>query len=64
MLNSLHRQFELIKSRTRVLLGVPSFFVLLTLKLIGLTSNEESKPLKSFYLTSDASTCENLKVSN
>ena len=51
-------------SRTRVLLGVPSSFVLLTLKSIRLTSNDESRPLKSFYLTSDASTCENFKVSN
>ena len=47
-----------------MLLGVPSSFVLLTLKLIGLTSNDESKLLKSFYLTSDASTCENFKISN
>ena len=51
-------------SRTRVLLGVPSPFVLLTLKPIGLTLNDESKPLKSFYLTSEASTCENIKISN
>ena len=51
-------------SRTRVLLGVPSLFILLTLKSIGLTLNDESKPLKFFYFTSDASICENFKVSN
>ena len=51
-------------SRTRVLIRVPSLFVLLISKSIGLTSNDESKPLKSFYLTSDASTYENFKVSN
>ena len=47
-------------SRTRVLLGVPSSFVLLTLKSIGLTSNNEFKPLKSFYFMSDVSTFEKL----
>ena len=48
-------------SRTRVFLSSPSPFVNSTLKSIGLTSNNESKPLKSFYLANDTSTCENLK---
>ena len=34
----------------------------LFLKSIGLTSNDESKLLKSFYPTSDASTCQNFKI--
>ena len=33
-----------------------------TLKSIGLTFNEESKSLKSFYLTNDASTYKNFKI--
>ena len=35
-----------------------------TLKFIESTLNDEFKPLKSFYLMNDVSTCENFKVSN
>ena len=55
---------NITKSRTGVFLSSLSLFVNSTLKSIKLISTDESKLLKSFYLTSDASTCENLKVSN
>ena len=48
------------KSKTRVFLSSPNFFVNSTLKSIGLTSNDESKLLKFLYLTSDASTCKKI----
>ena len=45
------------KSRTRVFLSSPVTFVNSTLKSIELASYDEFKPLKSFYIMSDASPC-------
>ena len=51
-------------SRTKVFLSSPSFFVNLSVKPVKSTLNDKSEPLKLFYLTSDASTCEHFKHLN
>ena len=46
-----------IKSRTRVFLSSLSLLLNSSLKSIKSVLNDESEPLKSAYLMSDASTC-------
>ena len=47
-----------------VFLSSPKCLESLTPKSIKSVSNDKSEPLKSAYLTSDVSTCENFKHSN
>ena len=58
------KEFNYHSSKTRVFLSSPRCLVSLTPKYIISVSNNNSKPLKSIYFTSDEFTCKNYKFSN
>ena len=53
-----------VGSRNRVFLSSPKHLVNSSLKSVKSALNDEFKPLKPTYLTSDVSPCENIKHSN